>query len=409
MAPTQGGAAAVPPLAARRHRGRRQLIEVTPHATASPSTLHRPGKVLWRLRPACRWRVGHRHRRRHRASSLRQLLRTGRSPHVGRHPCRIGPRSPKRLVLHRPGRRRFLSGLRRATCRCAEAGLCLGILPGRRPQPTERGHDAAGILHAAAEGDIDVLVLLGPLLNDVPTVLAARPRRGRRCSRSICSSRRPPRPTSCYRGGPTRPRGRSPTSRVNSVAPRSPRRVRPADWMIAADWLWSRADLGFDSAELRAELAAVAGLAAVPRMPAAAETSRIPGAQLDLEFATGRAPYFRLGHRRMSTTEISATARWPAWLALRHSSLARRRPAGVRRAESSRSSRVPSTRLPRAARCPGAGSSHGCPGDGQHLSGAVGHDVRVERSARRSLFSTAWARRGVSPWEGRPHWCCSSP
>jgi NADH-quinone oxidoreductase subunit G len=86
---------------------------------------------------------------------------------------------------------RFLSGLRRGNVHGAiDAGLAPGLLPGRvsladgrdwfaRSWPTlpaEPGLDAAGILGAAADGRIDVLVLLGadPLADFPDADLAAR-------------------------------------------------------------------------------------------------------------------------------------------------------------------------------------------------------------------------------------------
>jgi NADH-quinone oxidoreductase subunit G len=84
---------------------------------------------------------------------------------------------------------RFLPLLPRGNVRGAlEAGLAPGLLPGRQPlgapavvelwgsSPTERGLDAAGILEAAANGRIDVLVLLGadPLVDFPDRSLARR-------------------------------------------------------------------------------------------------------------------------------------------------------------------------------------------------------------------------------------------
>jgi NADH-quinone oxidoreductase subunit G len=80
---------------------------------------------------------------------------------------------------------RFLSALRRANVHGAlDMGLSPGLLPGRvrlgeanawfhdggwATLPSETGHDAAGILEAAAAGKIDVLVLLGAdPLSDFP-------------------------------------------------------------------------------------------------------------------------------------------------------------------------------------------------------------------------------------------------
>ncbi len=77
----------------------------------------------------------------------------------------------------------FLSLLRRGNVHGAlDMGLAPGLLPGRvtladasgvssvwPTVPTDRGHDAIGILEAAAAGEVDVLVLLGAdVLADVP-------------------------------------------------------------------------------------------------------------------------------------------------------------------------------------------------------------------------------------------------
>jgi NADH-quinone oxidoreductase subunit G len=85
---------------------------------------------------------------------------------------------------------RFLSALRRANVHGAlDAGLAPGFLPGRVALdagkdaftdtwggvPKDRGLDAAGILTAAANGDIEVLVLVGAdPLSDFPDVTLAR-------------------------------------------------------------------------------------------------------------------------------------------------------------------------------------------------------------------------------------------
>jgi NADH-quinone oxidoreductase subunit G len=83
---------------------------------------------------------------------------------------------------------RFLPVLRRANVRGAlEAGLAPGLLPGGQPlgapsvvelwgsSPSERGLDATGILEAAADGRIAVLVLLGAdPLTDFPDRALAR-------------------------------------------------------------------------------------------------------------------------------------------------------------------------------------------------------------------------------------------
>ena len=103
-----------------------------------------------------------------------------------------GPTVDAALALHDavPGAR-FLVGLRRSNVRGAlEAGLAPGMLPGRSTLesgrsiwsdvwgsvPAERGLDAHGIVSAAAEGRIDVLILLGadPLVDIADRSLARR-------------------------------------------------------------------------------------------------------------------------------------------------------------------------------------------------------------------------------------------
>ena len=85
---------------------------------------------------------------------------------------------------------RFLVAARRGNVRGAlDMGLAPGLLPGRTLStspsptltaawgelPTERGHDAAGILLAGASGEIDVLFLLGAdPLTDFPDSMLAR-------------------------------------------------------------------------------------------------------------------------------------------------------------------------------------------------------------------------------------------
>ncbi len=111
------------------------------------------------------------------------------------------------LVEHLDGVR-FLPALRRANVHGAlDLGLAPGVLPGRvtlddgrdwftdawGTVPADRGLDAAGILGAAADGRIDVLVLLGadPLVDFPDRDLAARALAGHGWSwPSTCSSPR---------------------------------------------------------------------------------------------------------------------------------------------------------------------------------------------------------------------------
>ena len=97
------------------------------------------------------------------------------------------------VISSRVPHARFLVAARRGNVRGAlDMGLAPGMLPGRAlsasppPElaaawgelPGERGHDATGILTAAASGEIDVLFLLGAdPLTDFPRQHAGAPRR----------------------------------------------------------------------------------------------------------------------------------------------------------------------------------------------------------------------------------------
>ncbi len=178
---------------------------------------------------------------------------------------------------------RFLSALRRGNVHGAlDAGLAPGMLPGRTTLdagrarlaeawpgvPGARGHDAAGILAAAAAGEIDVLVLLGadPLSDFPDAALAARalegagtvitvdvlPNDSATAAADVVLAAAAPTETS---GTFTNLEGR-----VSVVEQKvTPVGTSRADWMIAAE-LGRRLghDLGFDSpAAIRAELATV--------------------------------------------------------------------------------------------------------------------------------------------------------
>ncbi len=103
---------------------------------------------------------------------------------------------------------RFLSALRRANVHGAlDAGLAPGFLPGRvsldaardwftdrwGAVPKERGLDAEGILRAAADGRLDVLILLGadPIADFPDATLGAGGARERRRSSSRSTGSRP--------------------------------------------------------------------------------------------------------------------------------------------------------------------------------------------------------------------------
>jgi NADH-quinone oxidoreductase subunit G len=174
---------------------------------------------------------------------------------------------------------RFLSGLRRANVHGAiDMGLAPGLLPGRvalddgrawfssewATLPAEVGLDTAGILAAAADGQIDTLVLLGAdPMTDFPDAQLAR--RGLAGARTVISvgtflddSARqadivlPAAGFAETEGTTTNIEGRV-TTLGRKVTP--PGTARP-DWMIAAELaLRLGADLGFeDPAAIWAEI-----------------------------------------------------------------------------------------------------------------------------------------------------------
>ena len=174
---------------------------------------------------------------------------------------------------------RFLSALRRGNVRGAiEAGLAPGMLPGRLglaegaavwgevwgATPATRGLDAHGILSAAADGRIDVLVLLGadPLVDVADRSLARRAVAGARTvislDRFLTASTRqadvvlPVSGMAETDGTTTNLEGRVTTLHQKVTPPGTAR----ADWMIAAELaLRLGADLGAtSSADLWAEL-----------------------------------------------------------------------------------------------------------------------------------------------------------
>jgi NADH-quinone oxidoreductase subunit G len=168
---------------------------------------------------------------------------------------------------------RFLSALRRANVRGAlELGMAPGVLPGRvtlqdgrswfadhwPTVPEAKGLDAAGILRAASEGQIDTLVLLGadPLADFPDRDLAERGVAGARtviaCDQFLTESVRQAEvvmPTAGYAevdGTTTNLEGRVSTL-AQIVTP--PGTAQP-DWAIAADLAFRLgADLGLESIE----------------------------------------------------------------------------------------------------------------------------------------------------------------
>ena len=168
---------------------------------------------------------------------------------------------------------RFLSALRRANVRGAlELGMAPGVLPGRvtlegsrgwfadhwPTVPEAKGLDAAGILRAASEGQIDTLVLLGadPLADFPDRDLAERGVAGARtviaCDQFLTESVRQAEvvmPVAGYAevdGTTTNLEGRVSTL-AQIVTP--PGTAQP-DWAIAADLAFRLgADLGLESIE----------------------------------------------------------------------------------------------------------------------------------------------------------------
>ena len=199
----------------------------------------------------------------------------------------------------------FLSGLRRGNIHGAlDAGLAPGLLPGRTTLehgaqrfadvwpgvPGEVGHDTEGILRAARDGGIDVLVLLGAdPLNDFPDAELARagvagaatviavdllPNDTLSAEADVVLAAAAPTESS---GTFTNLEGR--VSVVEQIV--TPAGISRPDWMIAAE-IAARLghDLGVDSpAAIRAELASVSEIHA-PLTPEALDASRVEGVLL---------------------------------------------------------------------------------------------------------------------------------
>jgi NADH-quinone oxidoreductase subunit G len=178
---------------------------------------------------------------------------------------------------------RFLSALRRGNVHGAlDMGLAPGLLPGRVTldagrdaiaarwpgTPTGSGMDARAILQAAADGRLDVLVLLGadPVSDFPDRDLATRAVAGARTVVAVdqfltASSRQadvvlPAAGFAEVAGTSTNLEGRVSTLNQRVTAPGTAR----ADWIIAADLAFQLgADLGLESVEqIRAEIEAMA-------------------------------------------------------------------------------------------------------------------------------------------------------
>jgi NADH-quinone oxidoreductase subunit G len=211
---------------------------------------------------------------------------------------------------------RFLSALRRGNVRGAlEAGLTPGYLPGRRTLaegagswaatwgsvPTAAGLDATGILTAAAEGRIDVLVLLGadPLVDFADRSLARRAVAGARTvislDRFLTASTRqadvvlPVAGFTEMDGTHTNLEGRVTVLNQKVTPPGTAR----TDWMIAAE-LASRlgADLGVEAeaGELWDELVAGSAVHQGLTRAALADPANADGLLVDLEPTPFDAP-----------------------------------------------------------------------------------------------------------------------
>ena len=186
------------------------------------------------------------------------------------------------VIADRVPHAKFLIAARRGNVRGAlDMGLAPGLLPGRSlsadpaPElaaawgelPAEPGYDAAGILAAAAEGDIDVLFLLGadPVTDFPDSVLARLGVAGARTVIAVDTFVNQSTieadiilPAAAFgekSGTTTNLEGR--VSALNALV--TPPGSARADWMIAAELaMLCDADLGFVSGEeITAEIAAV--------------------------------------------------------------------------------------------------------------------------------------------------------
>ncbi len=180
---------------------------------------------------------------------------------------------------------RFLSGLRRGNVHGAlDVGLAPGVLPGRvgldagrshfhevwSTVPAHVGYDTTGILTAAADGKLDVLVLLGadPLADFPDTDLARRALAGARTVIAVATLPGPSAqkadivlPAAGYAetaGTTTNIEGR-----ISALAQKvTPPGTARADWVIASELAFRLGDdLGFESVEeVFADLAAVSAV-----------------------------------------------------------------------------------------------------------------------------------------------------
>ncbi|MEM9468112.1 MAG: NADH-quinone oxidoreductase subunit NuoG [Actinomycetota bacterium] len=210
---------------------------------------------------------------------------------------------------------RFLSALRRGNVHGAlDAGMAPGLLPGRQPLaagcdawpsvPAEAGLDTAGMLAAAAAGELDVLVLLGAdprsdfpdgdlaarALDAVGTVIAVEslPNASTLAHADIVL---PAAMATEADGTFTNLEGRVSVCEQKVTPPGTAR----ADWMIAAELaLRLGSDLGVDSpASIRAELAAVSpvhgGLTETALATSSIEGLLVAGSSIDAPVASGSA------------------------------------------------------------------------------------------------------------------------
>ena len=210
---------------------------------------------------------------------------------------------------------RFLVAARRGNIRGAlDMGLAPGLLPGRALRtnpppglaerwgelPGERGHDAAGILAAAAAGEIDVLFLLGadPLADFPDSMLARLGVAGAGTVVAVDAFLNQSAaeadivlPAAVFgekSGTTTNLEGR--VSAVSGLVT-APGSARP-DWMIAAELaVLCGGDLGFLSAdEITAEIAAVCATHADALGPElSADGVLTPGAAFEPEFPAEHA------------------------------------------------------------------------------------------------------------------------
>jgi NADH-quinone oxidoreductase subunit G len=177
------------------------------------------------------------------------------------------------VLLEAKPKTTFLSALRRANVRGAiDMGLAPGLLPGRvtldagsqwfaetwSTVPTEAGLDAAGILQAAVDGKIDVLVLLGadPLIDFPDRDLAVRAIAAARTVIALDtfmseSAKHADVVLAAAGYGETYGTTTNIEGRVSLLKPKvTPPGTARHDWMVAAELAYRlHADLGLESVE----------------------------------------------------------------------------------------------------------------------------------------------------------------